>query len=490
VQAENHLVSANDAVLSPAGLMTDPGEVPKASLVDPNVPADQGLSSLGLLLQLGGTIFAAYASLVLFIMLFLPSGIGGVSKGYILLVLVFCIVRSAAHRVAGTELLYGRPQVEGTASPLAGIKRYILVAFAQTAIMAVLLAGKFGVPFKYTAAICVGLAAWPVVLAVFLQLPRFKRYATSLPVGEDKGFEAAGILMTVLGTCGVLGTGTFLIVMLDSGSRILSQGPGVLLLVALVMLLIRSILHVKAGLSNLRETNLDRAVELANRYANFGVISSFCAAGALLIVSMAGAVNIAMVAVVAGVCWILLAWPMIIRRFYSERQFADLMAGDEANLHRRAPDAGMTGFGWLLVAHAMFGATFLIPQLVIGPDVLDSGYGRMLSFMGPLATRSMWWSAGLISLQAWAGFELIRMSPHSRIIGIVFAVVASAVTVYLMWPVLQSFGHLSRMMSPDSLLIFIPLAIQLVIPVSTLILVNRKIAPTAQARFRSPATRS
>jgi hypothetical protein len=467
--------------------MTDqtesPPPAPAPSLVDPGVPADQGLSALGLVMQLAGTVFAAYASLVMFIMLFLPSGFGGIGKGYILLVLALCIARSAFHRVGGSELLYPRASFDETKpGPFAGIKRYVLVAFAQTAIMAVLLAGKFGVPFKFTLGICAGLAAWPAFLAVISTLPRFKRFKTELPIAEDKGFEAAAILMTVLGTCGVLGTGAFLLVMLESGGRILSQGPGVLLLVALVMLLIRSIFHVQAGLSGLRETNLDRSVELANRYANFGVISSFCAAGAMLIVSMMGAVNLALIAVVAGVCWILMAWPMIIRRFFSERQFADLMAGDGTNLHRRAPDAGLTGLGWLLVAFGFFGATLLIPQMVLG-DHFGNRYTEMLAFMGPSGARSLWWSVGLTMFQLWAGYELVRMSPHSRVIATVYAVVAGALTIYIMWPVLQGMKHLGRMLSPETVMMIVPLAIQLVIPVSVLILVNRKIAPTARARF-------
>ena len=462
-----------------------PPPVAAPSLVDPGVPADQGLSALGLVMQLAGTVFAAYASLVMFIMMFLPRGFGGVGKGYILLVLALCVTRSAFHRVGGTELLYPRATFDETKpGPFSGIKRYVLVAFAQTAIMAVLLAGKFGVPFKFTLAICAGLAAWPTFLAVISTLPRFKRFTGELPIAEDKGFEAAAILMTVLGTCGVLGTGAFLVVMLESGGRILSQGPGVLLLVALVMLLIRSIFHVQAGLSGLRETNLDRSVELANRYANFGVISSFCAAGAMLIVSMMGAVNLALIAVVAGVCWMLMAWPMIIRRFFSERQFADLMAGDGTQLHRRAPDAGLTGLGWLLVAHAFFSATILIPQVVLGED-FSSRYTEMLSFMGPSGARSLWWSVGLTTFQMWAGYELIRQSPHSRIIATVFSVVAGALTVYIMWPVLQGMKHLGRMLSPETVMMIVPLAIQLVIPVSVLLLVNRKIAPTARARFKA-----
>ncbi len=486
MQPQNDLVSANRPVLSPE-MMTDQSTptppVTAPSLVDPGVPADQGLSALGLVMQLAGTVFAAYASLVMFIMLFLPSGFGRVGKGYILLVLALCIVRSAAHRAGGSELLYPRATFdEIKPSPFSGIKRYVLLAFAQTAIMAVLLSGKFGVPFKLTAGICAGLAAWPTFLAVISQLPRFKRFTGELPIAEDKGFEAAAILMTVLGTCGVLGTGAFLILMLQGGSKILSQGPGVLLLVALVMLLIRSIFHVQAGLSGLRETNLDRSVELANRYANFGVISSFCAAGAILIVTMMGAPNIAVLALVAGICWMLMAWPMIIRRFFSERQFADLMAGDGTQLHRRAPDAGLTGLGWLLVAHAFFGATILIPQLVLGSD-FGGRYTEMLSFMGPSGARSLWWSVGLTTFQLWAGYELIRMSPHSRIIATVFSVVAAVLTVYIMWPLFQQMKHLGRAFNPENMLVIIPLAIQLVIPVSVLLLVNRKIAPTARARF-------
>lgn len=485
MQPQNELVSANSPVLSPP-VMTDQAEppppAPAPSLVDPGVPADQGLASLGLVMQLAGTVFAAYASLVMFIMLFLPTGFGRVGKGYILIVLALCVARSAFHRVGGSELLYPRATFDDKPSPFAGVKRYVLVAFAQTAVMAVLLSGKFGVPFKFTLGICAGLAAWPTFLAVISRLPRFKRFSGELPIAEDKGFEAAAILMTVLGTCGVLGTGAFLVVMLESGSQILSQGPGVLLLVALVMLLIRSIFHVQAGISGLRETNLDRSVELANRYANFGVISSFCAAGAMLIVSMMGAVNLAVIAVVAGVCWMLMAWPMIIRRFFSERQFADLMAGDGSQLHRRAPDAGLTGLGWLLVAHAFFGATLLIPQVVLGAD-FGGRYTEMLSFMGPSGARSLWWSVGLTTFQMWAGYELIRMSPHSRVIATVFSVVAGALTIYIMWPVLQGMKHLGRMMSPEMVMMIVPLAIQLVIPVSTLLLVNRKIAPTARARF-------
>lgn len=478
---QNDLVSANDAVLSPA-VMSEPSAPDAVRLVDPEVPADQGLSSLGLLMQLAGSVFAAYATLMTFVILLSPGAFAR-QRGWLLLVLGICVARSLFQRIAGSELLYGKRTLEGTASPMSGLHRYILIALIQTVVLVAILVLKLELPTRFGIAFGAGLAAWPVTLAVLLRLPRFRRFETEIPVSEDKGFEAASILMVVLGTCGVLGTGAALVMMLEGGSQLLSQGPGVLLLLATVMLVIRSGLHVQAGLSGLRETSVDRSVELANRYANFGVISSFCTGGALLLLTMMSGLHIAMLVVVTGLCWLLMAWPMIIRRFFSERQFADLMAGDNADVHRRAPDAGLTGLGWLLLANGVFGATMLIPQLVMGSDGSDNKLLDMLAYVGPLATRSLWWSAGLVMLQVWAGFELIRMGATHRVIATVYAVVAAAVSVYLMWPVLQSLEH-ARFMGPEAVIMFVPLAIQLVIPVATLILVNRKIAPTARARFR------
>lgn len=457
------------------------------SLVDPGVPADQGLSSLGLLMQLAGSVFAAFAALGTFVVVLTP-GARGEDKLWILLILALCVTRSMYQRLAGSELLYGHRGIEQTPrSPLWGVKLYVVVGLIQTVVLGLLMVGKFHVQTRLAVGIGLGLASWPIVLAVLSMLPRFKRFDRELPVAEDKGFEAAAILMVVLGTTGVLGTGAFLLTMLDAGGRMLTQGPGVLVLLATVMLLIRSVMHVTAGLAGLRDTSVDLAVERANRYANFGVISSFCAGGALLLLMMSARLDVSGLAMVAGICWLLLAWPMIIRRFFSERQFADLLAGDNANLHRRAPDAGLSGLGWLLFGHAMFGAAMLIPQLVVAPQDMSHRFADMMAMMGPAGARSLWWSAGLLTLQAWAGFELVRMGSAHRMIATVYAVVAVALTMYLTWPLISALKHIGRM-GPQSVMMFVPVAIQLVMPVATLLLVNRAIAPTARARFRSRAT--
>ena len=456
-------------------------------LVDPNVPADQGLSALGLLMQLGGSVFAGIGALGLFSFLILAGRArgGGSELGMYIILLAACVTRSIFHRQAGVDLLYRRSTFEGTASPLAGLRRYILVAVIHTALFALLLKAKFHAPGKQIVAISLGFLTWPAILAVMLQLPRFKRYETELPVSEDKGFEGAAIIMTVLGTCGVLAGAVILYFMLDNSEALLKQTEGLILLAAMVLLFIRSIFHVQAGIAGIRETSVDRVVERTNRYANFGIIAAFCAAGAFLLTIMMDKPDPSALALISGVCWLLLAWPMIIRRFYSERQFGDLMAGDAAAVHRRAPDAGLTSLGWFLLVWAAGSASSLIPQLIASEG--GGGFGdmsQMMSMMASRGTGSIWWPAAVIALQGWAGFELIRMSAPSRIVASAYGAFAVFVTLVLQWDTIKHLKSFDLGRGPGAILMYGTVAMALVVPVATLVLVNRKITPTATARYK------
>jgi len=462
--------------------MSERNEAGVVQLVDAEVPADQGLSSLGLLMQLGGSVFGAYAALSMISIVFTFAMRG--QSGWRSLRLGVCLGRSSLTRTAGTQLLYGNGTLTetGTTDRFGGVRRYILFAASQSLAVGALAVGKFGVGPKIALGITAALLVWPVALFVLFQLPRFKRFQNDMPLGEDKGFEGTSILMTMLGLCGLLAVGSFLLVLLDLPGRALMQGPGVLVVLCTGMLVVRSVLHVQAGITGLRETNVDRAVERSNRYANFGVISSFCAGGAMLIFLMTLSLNVAALAVICSIVYMLLAWPLAVRRFFSERQFADLMAGDAAPIHRRAPDAGLTSLGWLLFAHAAFTAVFVIIALVSADEL---SFVSRMSVIGATSTaRSIWFSVGLVVLQGWAGFELIRMSPQSRVIATVFGVIGTAVTVYINWPMLKMFKSL-RFFREDQLISLAPIAIAIVIPVTTVILVNRKISPTARARFRT-----
>ncbi|MBA3395665.1 MAG: hypothetical protein H0T89_23680 [Deltaproteobacteria bacterium] len=455
------------------------------------VPVDQGLSSLGLLMQLGGSLAAAGGALSILTIVFAMQGRDR-DLLPLILVLGLCIVRSLVLRIAGTELLYGKYlDADGIAkNPLFGMRRYVVVALAQTAIIAFIALAKFDIPVQTVIGLVLALLAWPVALGVLLQTARFQRYRISIPVSEDKGFEGAAIVMTVLGLSGVLATGLVLFVTFDRDDHALTQGPGVLLMLAMIMLVIRSGLHLQAGLSGLRETSIDRSVELANRYANFGVISSFCTAGSLLLLAMTSSMGLANLSVVAALVWALVTWPLIIRRFFSDRQFADLLAGDNASAHRRAPDAGLTSLGWLLVGFATVLAMLLIPQLVSEARILGvSQQSELLSFAGPISDRSIWWNVGLTMLMLWTGIELLRMSRSHRIVGIVYGVVGTLVTLYVFWPAISAFRQASTwgysVIAEPSLLLVLPtMTLQLVLPIATLLLVTRKITPTARARFR------
>ncbi len=460
-------------------------------LVDAGVPSDQGLSSLGLLMQLAGNVLAAYAALITFIALVAKPGGGGDTLS-IFLILGLSIARSLVHRAAGTQLLYG-PRMAGLeggpSNRLGGVRRYITFALIQSVAVAAILKFKFEFPIEMTAGIAAGLAAWPLTLAVLLALPRFKRFKDDVPVSEDKGFEGTSILMLILGLCGLVGTGTVLLVMLDLGGKELQHGANVLIVLSLIMLVVRSGIHVQAGLSGLRHTSVDRSVELANRYSNFGVISSFCMGGALLLFAMSSALDLMGLALVCGVVWLLMVWPLTVRRFFSDRQFSELLAGDQAPLHRRAPDAGLTSLGWLLIGHGVFSASFLLPELLMshGGPRGSSELSSMFALGGAMGLRSMWWSVGLTVLQCWAGYELVRMSAQSRIIATVYGLVGIAVTTYINWPFIQALRHGRGFGSSESIMIG-PLAFALIIPVITIILVNRKIAPTATARFKPRPT--
>jgi hypothetical protein len=457
---------------------TDPAGV--VDLVDAGVPADQGLSSLGLLMQLAGHVLGACA-VFMFSLMLLSDGSRGTPTLWLFAIFGSGCMRSMFQLAAGKQLLYGEPGQTG--GRLTGVRRYIAFSLVQSVVAVAILRFPLHLPTRFAIALGAGLAVWPIALSVLLKLPRFARFDADLPVTEDKGFEGASILMTVFGLTSTIATAMALYMIVQLPGNELQRGPNVLVLLAIAMLLVRAIMHAHAGISGLRTTSLDHSVEHANRYANFGVITAFCAGGALLLFAMAGGMPIIGLAVVCGACWLLLAWPMIVRRFFADRQFADLLAGGAAPLHRRAPDAGLTWLGWFLIGVAAWNASFLVPNFLLSPD--DRAASMVLAFGGTLGLHSLWWSVGLAVMQAWAGFELVRMSPQSKTIATVYGVIATALTLYLDWPVIDAARSSTHAFSnPSNAIMFGPIAIALILPIATIVLVQRKIAPSARARFR------
>src|SRR3954465_13828159 len=104
-------------------MTTEPQNPQVVDLVDANVPADQGLAAVGMLMMLTGNVLAAYAALFTFTVLFA----GGIRSGdsqtlYMFLILGLSIGRSMLHRAAGSALVYGDPTLLG--ARMKGVQRY------------------------------------------------------------------------------------------------------------------------------------------------------------------------------------------------------------------------------------------------------------------------------------------------------------------------------------------------------------------------------
>lgn len=449
------------------------------------VPSDHGLASLGLMMQLAGRVSGGLVALVASIVVL--ESRPHRHAGWFFLGVALCIARSQLHRLAGHDLAYGRRTIDGeVADPLRATRRYAAFGIAQALAIGLIAGAELGATTRSAAGVTAALALWPAVLTVVLHLPRFRPFRAGIPLSEDRGLEGASIVMTTLGACGVASTGAVVLLLSALPSRHLQHGWGAMLVVVFALLLVRSCLHVTAGVAGLREISFDRPGELATRYASFGVISVFCVGAVLSLLAMSERLAPEAIVSVVVVCWLLAAWPLIVKRYFSHRQFAELLAGDRM-IHRRAPDGGLTGLGWLLVADA----TAVAAATILEVTVQHPGVGRSLANLmwlgSPIVVRSptdLVLAATVVGLELIAAASLLRMSSHRRVISTIYALVGGCLALATAWPFVRAAG---RTFDLRLVIRLIPMAIQIVIPAATLVLVGRSLVPAAQAHYRTCA---
>jgi hypothetical protein len=441
-------------------------------------------------MQLSGSVFGALTTAVGVVGIIEASDTGPYERSdsgvlmWLLLLAGTGVVRSIIHRSAGAELIYGQ-------NPFGGIKKYFVASLVNAVAWLAFLGGESHAPGTVMVPVMMLLVSWPLALTVIVNLPGFREIHGQVPASEDKGFEGASILMLMFGLLGFIGTSLVLYAMWTSSpGEAHSDGKFMMIVIAMVVLVIRSGIHVSAASTGLRETRIDQVVGAVNRYCDFGVIAAFVAGGAMLLSVMMLQASAAAFVVIACVVWALLAWPLTLRRFFGERQFADLMAGAEGGApHHRAPDLGLTTLGWLLLAQSIVGLSFRLPMALMLP------HGGLGGAMGPLESMSSlfggslgespWWTIGVLALQLWAAIELIRMGELHRIAATAYGAISACVTIYLSWPILSHLGEISRMggMSMEIVTIFGALALALTIPLVTLFAANRSVVPAASARY-------
>ncbi len=451
-----------------------PSQQPAPTQQAQKLPADYGLPGLGLSMQLAGGIFSVFIGATLLTMMMAPGG--SREMFWMFLLAAAAVGRSAYHAAAGRHLLYNE-------QPLRMIPTYFVISAVQSALTFFVMSSKWHMPGADALGMAVGLMVWPTALLVISRQPRFANLSDRLPNTEDKSFEGLSIIMTMFGASGVLGMGGLLFTMLKLPSRELQQGPVMLLLLGCVLLFIRSVLHVRAGIRGVRETDQRSTVELINQYANFGIIAAlvFGAVLFMLFVQTAGRrmPMLPVLSLVGSISWVLLLWPFAVRRYVSERQFTDLMADNTT--HMRAVDGGLSVLGWFLLGNAALGLSMLAPELI------GSGSGKGFAMFAANNGSSTWMAVLIVGLQIAAARELITMGPLRRTLGSVYGAVAVAVQLYNIGPMWKAFSNVGMrgLLDGGSTMMFTMVAVGLVIPVVTVLVVNRALTPTATARFRA-----
>lgn len=471
----------------PSAPESTPSVQPSASvakLTSARMPADRGISSLGLLMQLGGVLGAVFAGLFAVSMAF---GGAGSTTGVFFLVAVLSVIRSWYLRGAGGKLLYGTGS-----EPARAVRTYLLVAGVHTIVSLVLLRDSLGT--EELLHVGAFFAAWPLAMLAFFSRQQVKDLiADGVPHAEDYGFEGAAVLMTLFGIMGTLFAAYLLKNLLgDAEAAFSTPATGIIVLVAMA-LLARSVIHTLAGLNGISGASFEECNASAGRYYNFGIVSSICIGVTLFVVILMSAQSMGAALIIGAITTpLLLVWPQILRRLYSERNFHVFLEDSKAQTYQRAPDAGLIALGWTLVAVALFGLSQSLIDALFASGLTDEEMRAVLITAGPDAVehagRSEWWSVGVGGLQLWAGVELIRMSQRHKLAAMIYAVVSIGVVLYLVWPAIDSFEQIfSSAFSGGGAIkdaLILVTGFPLILAIGTIVLVNRVTVPSAVVHVR------
>jgi hypothetical protein len=467
-----------------------PGFFPPPAPSPGRKPSDRGLSGLGLIMQLVGGVMTAIVSCYGFMFLIAVGlsggrrGAGGAMMLWLLAILGTSVARSMAHKKAGDRLLH-----DGPGTPASALGRYFVLAAVQTGVVALAMIVE-GAPSQLMIALVLMLGAWPLAL-LLLAKPMLAEYGDAVPMGDDKGFEGASILLLIFASIGLCIGGIMLLGWLEWPSELKSQLIGVGMLAAYVLLVIRSSLHLRAGIHGVSATHMAQTSDAVAKYAQFGVIASVVIGGILflaMVTSMGdrapGAAMFLMMVMVAMVTWVLLVWPLAVRRFFGDRQFSTMIDARESN-RQLSPDRGLPTLGWLLLAFGSYALATGLGGLLLSDFADDGGMrrmmrggnplGQMMGLIGNVGDKSPWFGIGVAAVQVWAGVEMIRMSPRYKIAGIAYGALATGVALYVYMPMIKGLmrGGTELLENPLMGLMFASVAMALVVPIATLVFIRR-----------------
>jgi hypothetical protein len=301
--------------------------------------------------------------------------------------------------------------------------------------------------------------AWPLAIFVVTRAQRFRDTGPRVPAAEDNGFEGLAVLMAILGFVGLLCS--IIVVIIGFSARDEDSTLANILLTCGVALVVRSIIHVSVGARAVLGTAVDAVADFV-RYANVGMAIG---AGVGILLSLylfiASKIDFFAATIGLGVLLALLAWPAIVRRFVQFRQTP-----------RRAPDAGITALGWLLLGGAALTLGSYLATMLWEDTIGRHTQRLMLQMLGMPFTRTpQWWALLLGAGQLWAALEVLGVTPRRRIAASLWGVAAAIYTTIEMAPDLKK---LLDMPMEARAIGFAAFLLAITPPVATLLLVNRR----------------
>jgi hypothetical protein len=331
-------------------------------------------------------------------------------------------------------------------------------------------------------------AAWPLTLLVLMRSPHIQAMERAIPRAEDHGFEGASIFMLLFGLVGALFSALVIYQMLRQ--TLAAPGRGfasfefLSVLAMFGLLCARSVLHFIAGRRGITGDLTDVRVH-SQRYTRFAALSTVIIGGLLVLYAAKQGGSFTFVFLVV---YLLLAWPRIISRFMDQSD-VDMYISGPASRMLRPPDMGLTALGWLLLALSVHGLAGEISLLLWSPpDMADGLFGIFdTNPLSVLFGSSIWLSIIISLAQSWAALALVRMNDDYKLAPTVYGLVATALTLYMVWPQLQgagSGGLFGGFMGLSGIMVLGQIGIALTIPLAALILVRREPVARAQAHYR------
>lgn len=436
--------------------VTTPPPPQRRPVANPRLPADAGLSVLGVLMQTAGGALALVA---------LVMGISMMITLRAPMVLVFtllCMARSGLQMQAGSQLaLHGI----GAARKL---WIYIVAAVAQTALVLGLL-GVWGTDVPPLLFVMLGalLLAWPAVLVVLWRRPDFAAALrmTDDPeserlLPEDRGMTALGLLM--------LAGGAVVLPMLIAGlaalvAQLAAGGFAALLGMGIVgLFVLRAGYGARAGWIALRSRDPHRFHEAFERYQKAATASAVFAGLFWLVVALfAGGAGLLSFVIVLPILFALHAWPRALRQYFERNLPEGTFSDERLPILRRPRDAGLTGLGAVLLASGALWLVSSVTGLMLSAEEVPA-------MMVAMVTEATWLGVASSAVTLAAGWCLFTMNPLYRIAAVGYGAIGGGLAIYGVVETAAVFGDAGMVGQQWLVLMVMQLCVALVLPLLTL----------------------